>query len=545
MRFGASGGGTNVSGAVSVSASALQVLATGPGATEPVKIAADRASLVLADLTTKGGGGQTSLAASGTLDVEKLSAQLPGEGQKPPTEASAALLHVDLKEISAGLGEAADWRVAFDAAVEAVAAAVGGGEVAKASIGKIALAGGRADQAMRIGADDLSLGDVSADISRALFAKPAGEGQPQAAPEAGTEAGPSPKITLGRFALEGPAKASFTDGTVSPPVRMAADIKTLEVSNLNMEDPAQRMEVRLSAVLNGFSAVDASGWAMPFAGKPSFDILSQVKDLELPPLSPYAAQAMGVNIDSGRLSLKADAEAEQSDLDGVVTIDLRNLAFGALSKQDEERLSAKVGVPIGTVVSLLQDAEGKISLQVPVSGNLASPDFDLSDAIGQAVTGAVMAGVTAPFKLIFEPVNMIAGGRSGSLALKPIPFAAGEASLSPEARVFIESLSKLLQQRPKLSLRVCGKSTQADVAALRARGTLPQPPATPAGRPQPGAPQTDEQTRAELTRLAEERTRAVREYLAERGQIQPARIGECRAEFEPQGKQGPRADATF
>ncbi|MGZ8354949.1 MAG: DUF748 domain-containing protein, partial [Allosphingosinicella sp.] len=185
LRLGASGGGTNVSGAVSVSASALQLLATGPGATEPVKVAADRASLALADLTTKGGGGQTSLDASGTVDVEKLSAQLPGEGQKPPAEASAAQLHIDLKAISARLGEAADWRVAFDAAVEALAAAVGGGEVAKATIAKIAMAGGRADQAMRIGADDLSLGGVSADISRALFAKPAGEGQPQAAPEAG------------------------------------------------------------------------------------------------------------------------------------------------------------------------------------------------------------------------------------------------------------------------------------------------------------------------------------------------------------------------
>ncbi|HRK96312.1 MAG TPA: hypothetical protein PK694_08325, partial [Rhodospirillales bacterium] len=65
------------------------------------------------------------------------------------------------------------------------------------------------------------------------------------------------------------------------------------------------------------------------------------------------------------------------------------------------------------------------------------------------------------------------------------------------------------------------------------------------GRPQPGAPAADEQTRAELTRLAEERTRTVREYLAQRGSIQPSRIGECRAEFEAQGKQGPRADATF
>jgi hypothetical protein len=200
-------------------------------------------------------------------------------------------------------------------------------------------------------------------------------------------------------------------------------------------------------------------------------------------------------------------------------------------------------------VSLLQDAEGKIDLHVPISGNLASPDFDLSDAIGQAITGAVTAAVTAPFKLIFEPVTMIAGGGSSSLSLKPIPFAPGDATVGPEARVFIDSLSKLLQQRPKLSLRVCGKSTEEDVAALRARGAVPaaataQPP-QPARRAQPVGAQLDEQTRAELTRLAEERTRAVRQHLAERGRIQASRIGECRATFEPESKEGPRADATF
>jgi hypothetical protein len=327
---------------------------------------------------------------------------------------------------------------------------------------------------------------------------------------------------------------------------MSADIKALEIGSLNMEDPSQRTDLRLSAVINGFSSVDASGWAMPFAASPGFDVLAEIRDLELPPLSPYAAQAVGVNIDGGRLNLKMDGKAEQARLDGAVQIDLRGLAFGALSKEDEERLSAKVGVPINTVVSLLQDSEGKINLRIPISGNLAAPDFDLSDAIGQAATGAVTSAVTAPFKLIFEPVNMIAGGGGSGLSLKPIPFAAGEAALSPEARVFIDSLAKLLQQRPKLSLRVCGKSTEVDVAALRARGALPQPPSQPAGtRPPAREPQVDEQTRAELTRLAEERTRAVRQHLAERGRIQASRIGECRAAFEPKGTGGPRVDATF
>ncbi len=555
LRLSSGSGGTDLAGALSVTAGTLQIEAPQAGAAAPAKVAADRAALALANLAAKTGGGQSSIDASGTIDLGKLSAELPAAGEKPATEARAEQVHVDLREVAARIAEPKEWRIAFDAAVNTFAAAVGGGEVAKASLGRITLAGGRADQAMRIGGDELSLAGVAVELKRVPLPKPAGQGtqEPAAAADGGRAEGAQspaegPKVSLGRFTLADPAKALFTDGSVSPPVRMAADIKTLQVSNLNMEDPQQRTDLRLSAVVNGFSQIDASGWAMPFAPSPSFDVLAQVKDLELPPLSPYAAQAVGVNIDGGRLNLKADAKAERAALDGVVQIDLRGLAFGALSKEDEERLSAKVGVPINTAVSLLQDAEGKIDLRVPISGNLASPDFDLSDAIGQAVTGAMTAAVTAPFKLIFEPVNMIAGGGGSSLALKPISFAAGDATLTPEGRVFIDSLAKLLRQRPKLTLRVCGKSTEQDVAALRARGVLPQPTQAPqaaGGQAQARGPQPDEQTRAQLTRLAEDRTRIVRQYLAEAARVPVARIGECRAAFEPQSKAGPRAEASF
>jgi hypothetical protein len=555
LRLSSGGGNANLAGAVSVTASALQIEALQPGAAAPAKVAADRAALALANLAAKTGGGQSSVDAAGTVDGDKLSAELPATGGKPATEVRAEQLHVDLREVAARIADPNEWRVAFDAAVDAFAAAVGGGEVAKASLSRITLAGGRADQAMRIGGEELSLAGMVVEIKRAPPPEPVSQSTPEpvAAPGGGPAGGsPSaaqgPKVSLGRFTLADPAKASFTDGSVSPPVRMGADIKTVEVTNLNMEDPEQRTDMRLSAVVNGFSRIDASGWATLFAPSPSFDVLAQVKDLELPPLSPYAAQAVGVNIDGGRLNLKADAKAERAALDGVVQIDLRGLAFGALSKEDEERLSAKVGVPINTAVSLLQDAEGKIDLRVPISGNLASPDFDLSDAIGQAVTGAMTAAVTAPFKLIFEPVNMIGGGGGSGLALKPISFAAGEATLTPEGRVFVDSLAKLLQQRPKFTLRVCGKSTEQDVAALRARGALPQPaqpPQAARGEAQARAAQPDEQTRAQLTRLAEDRTRTVRQYLAERARVPVARIGECRAAFEPQSKAGPRAEASF
>ncbi len=492
--------------------------------------------------------------------MSALSAAMPAAGGKPPIDTDIQRVQLNLGEIAAKLGSGApQWTVALDAVIDALSAAVGGGDLAKASLAQITLKSARADQALAIGADKLTLGGTdiafSRDVLTAFSSKPATEKarQDEQQPETAQSGGAKPTIRLGAFALASPAKIAFTDTSVTPEVRLNTAIKTLQVENLDMAAPAQKTDIRLAATVNDFTNVTANGWITPFAAQRNFDILAQIEKLELPPLSPYAAQAVGANIDSGRLNLKTDASADNGKLEGTILIDLRNLAFGALSKEDAQRLSASIGVPIDTVVGLLQDSEGKINLRIPISGDLSSPSFDLSDAIGQAVTGAVTGAVTAPFKLLFEPVGAIAGAvGGGGPSFKPIPFAPGAATLAPEAQVFTDNLAKMLKERPKLTLRVCGRSGVDDLQALRARGELPQPaqpaPAQQGGRgasPPAKNPPVDDQARSALTRLAEERTRAVRQQLVERDKIGPGQVAECRAEFEPKSKAGPRVEVAF
>jgi hypothetical protein len=544
-------GTTKLAGGLDLAVSGLQ--ASLPQAeAEARRIAAQRATLSLSDLDVTTGQGQTGVSASGTTEVEGLSAALPAAEGKPPIEGGIERVHLDLGKIDATLGGAEPrWSAALNAAISALNAAVGGGDLAKASISEISLTGARADQSLAIGADKLSLGATDVALTRKVLTAFSGGGQKsgEQAEGAGKEGGGAkPNVRLGAFTLTSPAKIAFTDTSVSPEVQMQADVKTLQVQRLDMADPSQRTDLRLAAVVNEFTDIDASGWVAPFGGEPDFSLLAQINKLELPPLSPYAAQAVGMNIDSGRLNLKADASADGGKLDGTILVDLRNLAFGALSKEDAERLSARIGVPIETVVGLLQDSQGKIDLRIPISGNLASPDFDITDAIGQAVTGAVTAAVTAPFKLLFEPVGALASAvGGGGVSFKPIAFAPGAATLGPEAQVFVDNLAKMLKERPKLSLHVCGKSTPADLQALRARGELPQPqpPAQPTAQRQPAPPPVDDQARSALTRLAEERTRVVRQQLVEKRRIGANQVAECRAAFEPQGKQGPRVDISF
>lgn len=257
-------------------------------------------------------------------------------------------------------------------------------------------------------------------------------------------------------------------------------------------------------------------------------------------MSPYAAQAVGVNVESGRLSLDVSAAAERGNLKGLLDLTLRDLGFSALSPADAQRLSASVGVPIGTVVGLLQDDEGRIHLSLPISGDLANPSFDPSDAIRQALTGALQAAVLAPFQLAFAPVALLAkaAGGSGSsadaLGLQPIPFEAGVSKLDSTARDQAQGLARVLQQRDKLKLKVCGRATAQDLeVALREEG------APAAG---PGRDAVAERLAPELWSLAGERTANVRTAIISDGGAAPRQVGECRILYDPADTGPPRVE---
>ena len=330
------------------------------------------------------------------------------------------------------------------------------------------------------------------------------------------------------------------DGSVDPNTNATIDMQSLQVLNLNTGDPKQRTQVRMEATINQFTELAIAGWAAPFGGQPDFDLNARLRRLELPTLSPYAAQAIGLNVESGRLSLDVTAAADAGNLKGLLDLTLRDLGFSTLSQADAERLSAAVGVPIETIVGLLQDDQGRIRLSLPISGNLANPAFDPSDAIRQALAGALQAAILAPFHLAFAPVALIAkvaGGGGDKVALQPIPFPAGVARLDGTAQDMATGLVRVLQERDKLKIKVCGRATASDLtAALRADG---------APESGPGRDAAAERLAPELWSLAGERTARVRDALITGGSIKARQVGECRILYDPTDTGPPRVDVTL
>jgi hypothetical protein len=534
----------------------------------PAQAAAERINFTLETLELTTSGEDITVEVGGKADLSALQASVPASEGQPAMRMSAERLDTTVGETTVAMsGPEQRWQAQLDATIAAFTADLAEGEIGQVKWKALSLSGGRADQTLNVSADTLEIGGLEIEFNEKLFSafggSAAAEGTEEATEtEAGRKesSGTSPALRLQKFVLSDNAKLRFRDTSVTPKVTVDVDIEKLEIDKLDTGDASQKTDLQLAATVNEFTKLQLSGWSQPFASKPSFDVKGKVENVQLASFSPYAAKAIGLNLESGVLGADVGGKANEGKLDGGVKLDLLDLDFSALSEADAERLSSQVGAPIETVVGLLEDSDGRIKLNLPVSGTVAEPDIDISQAIGRAVGNAL--------KSIFPPTaiaSMLSSGLKGAgINFKDIPFAPGEAKLTPEGEEIADNIAQMLKKRPKLRLRVCGRATGADFDAYMAGALAPQATAEPASAATaqptpPTSPQSDtpaeppadsdqqllEKARSELTNLATERGRSVRRYVVDSQGISADSLGECLPKFDSTDQDPPRAKVTL
>lgn len=518
-------------------------VAAARGATVESRGSATALTLALsgADLRTSGGGadGKAALRLTG----RNLRMASPELDTVAGGQVGVDKLQAEVKEITAGRPPAPAWRLAFDATLDALstgkANAIPRMEAKRVEIRNLAI-----DDRGSVDADAFIITKTDAAISRSWLTRlggdPAAEQVAKTAIEVAQRAEKEKApLRIGRLRVEDSANVNFEDDILKPPARFALKIDSFDMGELNSAKPDGRTDVFLRAKLNEFTPIEAQGWAEVLAAKPDFALNASVKYLQLPQLSPYTAQAIGVNIESGRLTVNADATAKQGELQGVIKLAANSLELGSVSAETASHAENTIGVPLNTALGLLEDDDGRIELSIPLSGNLASPSFDPGDVIAQAMTNVVKGAVLAPFKLALLPVTLLAGAAEGSVPkLAPISFEANTDVPDAQGKTVLEALATLLRDQSKLKVQVCGRATQADRQAALQKQALPD-------ESDPIYPTSVADLRAGLGQLAQARTSVVRRILSDQYSIPRRQVLECRSAYEESDPGAPRLAIKF
>jgi uncharacterized protein involved in outer membrane biogenesis len=255
--------------------------------------------------------------------------------------------------------------------------------------------------------------------------------------------------------------ANFADFSLTPNFATAVQQLNGKIGTLDnrQNKPAS---VNINGKVDRYAPVTIKGALNPFDPLASLDIATSFKRVELTNLTPYSGKFAGYRIRKGRLNLDLHYLITKGQLKAENKVVLEQLQLG--EKVDSPDA---VSLPLKLAIALLKDSDGKISIELPVSGDLNNPQFSVMPIVWQTLRNLVVRAATAPFKFIG---GLVSGG--GSQDLGTVAFAAGSDELSGEAQASLDKLSAALKERPALRLEIEGTSAESSDGPLIAQQRL-------------------------------------------------------------------------
>ncbi|RKR68568.1 uncharacterized protein involved in outer membrane biogenesis [Acidovorax sp. 94] len=285
------------------------------------------------------------------------------------------------------------------------------------------------------------------------------------APVAVAQADPlAPVVVFGPVSLVN-GKVLFSDFFIKP--NYSADLSELtgKLSAFSSEAPGGEpmlADLELRGRAEGSASLEVTGKLNPLAKPLALDIVGKVRDLELPPLTPYSVKYAGHGIERGKLSVDVNYKVlPNGQLTASNRLVLNQLTFG------EPVEGAPNSLPVKLAVALLADRQGVIDLDLPISGSLNDPQFRIGPVIFKIIVNLIGKALTSPFSLL-------ASAFGGGDEMSHVPFAPGSATLTPEAQQNLDKVAKALADRPALKITVTGTASLQDEREGLRRESLQQ-----------------------------------------------------------------------
>lgn len=225
----------------------------------------------------------------------------------------------------------------------------------------------------------------------------------------------------------------FSDASMKPGFK--TNINQLKGSLLGVSNvPGQYATIALDGAVDKSGSLRARGQAAFEDPRRNSDVSLSFKNLPLNSINPYAMTFAGYQIDDGRIDVDLRYTAKEGQLLGKNRFVIRKIKLG------EEVPDFKgVKLPIGLAIAVLEDSDGMIDVNIPIKGNVDSPEFSMGHLFWQALRNVLSSIVTAPFRALASLM--------GEEGFDGIYTATGESVITPPEQEKLEKIAKLLEKK--------------------------------------------------------------------------------------------------
>jgi outer membrane protein OmpA-like peptidoglycan-associated protein len=262
-------------------------------------------------------------------------------------------------------------------------------------------------------------------------------------------------LSIRRIKVVG-AQMLFSDLSTQPQFTTRIHSMNGNVNGLSSR-PDAKAQMNLEGAVDEFGLARFEGGLNPLVAKKYTDVTATFRNLELTSVTPYSARFAGYRVASGKLNADLKYSINNSQLQGANKFVVDNLQLGERVESPDA-----LKLPLELALALLKDPDGRIDLDLPVSGNLDDPEFSYGAIVWKAIVNVLTKIVTAPFRALGALL-----GVGGDKQLDSIIFDPGSERILPPEKEKLKHIAAALEKRPQLKLAIKAGYSEQDAQAIK------------------------------------------------------------------------------
>ena len=234
---------------------------------------------------------------------------------------------------------------------------------------------------------------------------------------------------------------TFADNTLRLP--FSYQMNNINAVSENFSPSAAENNLHLTMDTQGGGAAIIN-WKGGLDGIRNQKLTVILKHVDLQQFTPYSMEYFGYPLEKGKLSILSENIVREYNLVGRNNIDIFNCRVGDKNK----KLKTEFNIPLKTGLYLLRDKDDKITLDLPVKGNVNSPEFSYKKLILKTLGNLLV-------RIAVSPVNAIASGLGLTTdELSQVPFDATKPDLTSQEYARVDKIISALETNSELTLKL-------------------------------------------------------------------------------------------
>ncbi|WP_419768951.1 DUF748 domain-containing protein [Arcobacter sp.] len=234
----------------------------------------------------------------------------------------------------------------------------------------------------------------------------------------------------------------FEDRTLKTPFKTNITKLNGNLSELNSKS-SKPTQLKLIGKIDEYGYTKITGIVNLDDIKILTDVNLIFKNIAMKSFTPYSDKFIGRDVKQGKLNLNLHYNITESNLKAQNSVIIDKIELGKLIDKNKGS-----NLPLELGIALLEDSDGIIDIDLPISGNLDDPQFSIAPIIWKVFRNLIIKSVASPFSLLASILGV------NPEEMKKIEFVYGESNLIDSEKESLNNIAKVFAKRPSLALKV-------------------------------------------------------------------------------------------